>query len=121
MTTNHSHGALCILQWSRVPRNARRTGHAVFEKRGIDADRIQPGTDLRALEIERQDVIAAARKHDDGRAAVILRSRRIEGEVRLRDITHSDDRFSGDEGVFGGGYILFRTGRELGRTPSQLR
>src|SRR6185295_7605505 len=95
MEPQQSHRALSVLQrWLRLRVDATvavalprrpRVRHAILEQHAGDAVRREPVTDLRALEVDREDLIAAARKDDDRRARVVP-FRRINRVGRPRDV-----------------------------------
>src|SRR5271170_7350561 len=43
-------------------------GHAIFDQNAIDARGVEPVTDLRAFEIDGENLIAASRKYDNANA-----------------------------------------------------
>ena len=50
-------------------------GHAVFDQDAVDAGGVQPIADFGAFEIDGQDAVSAAGKHQDGRAGVVALGR----------------------------------------------
>ena len=78
-----------------LPRRPRAR-HAVLQQHARDAVRRQPVADLGALEIDREDLIAAAGKDDD-RGAGVLPRRRIHRERRTRDVLDVGPRLARHE------------------------
>ena len=113
MRTDEAESPLRILEGGRGLGIGAGIRHPVFEQSASDAGGVKPIADLRALEIDRQDVITASGKnHDCG--AGILTFRRVERESWHGNIAKTDERFAGDEVVFGGRRVNFRPHIRLG-------
>ena len=91
---DQSHRPLGILQGCGVFLQSRPTGHPVFQKDSGDSDGIQPFTDLGALQVEREDGIAAARADHHGSAGLLVGRRFENRQSWFGNIGQPDERFS---------------------------
>ena len=110
---HHADGALRVLQRRPVPRQPRAHRHAILHQRAIDSEGIQPLADLRALQVHRQDVVAAAGKDDYGGAGVGGRGRAVHGQRGVAHQAQADHRLAGDQAIGGFGGVLFRAEASL--------
>src|SRR5580704_16783753 len=101
--------ALRVLQGSRGFGIWPGVRHAVLEQDARDAHRIEPVAHFRAFQIDRQNAVGAARKHNDGRARVFAR-RRIESQRRRGNIAEANERLAGDEIFLGRRRVSFGRG-----------
>src|SRR2546430_12401925 len=73
--------------------------HAILQEDAGDADRIEPLAHLRPFQVQREDVVAAARTNNHGRARVPVRRRTIDGDRRPGHVAEPDDRLARDQSV----------------------
>lgn len=99
MQAEQAHGALGVLQRRREGGLSLARWNAVLDQGCRDADRVQPLANLRPLQVQREDMVAAAREDEHGRSRVLFRRRRIDRDRRDRDIPGPDHRSAGDEVV----------------------
>ncbi len=109
MGADEADGALRVLEsggrfwiWAGV-------GDAIFEDDAGDAAGGKPVADFGAFEVDREDVVAAAGEDDD-RGAGGFCGGLVESDRGIGDIAETDERFAGDEIVFGGGGVGFGGG-----------
>lgn len=127
MQAHQPHGPLCVLEGRRRLRSdltltflipiGAGIGHAVFQEHTRNARRGQPVANSRAFQVDRQNLIPAARKDDDGSASVFL-LRRVQGDCRARYVAHINPRFTRNQGLGlrGNRLGLRGTGRTRHRT-----
>ena len=100
--------SLRILQCSRRFGMRPGVGHAIFHQHASDADRIKPFAHLGPFEVDGQDVVSTSRK-DDNSGPSIHTLRSVNRECGRRHVAEPDDWFTGDQVVFGGRRIDFRS------------
>ena len=81
-----------VLQRRQVLGQPGPPRHAVFQEHARDAERIEPLGHILALMVDGQDVVAAARADDHGRAGVLVGRRLVERDRRLGHVGHAADR-----------------------------
>jgi len=102
-------GALRVLQSGGRFRVWTGVGDAIFEKDTGDAAAREPVADFGAFEIDRENVITATRK-DHNSCASAFCGGLVESDRGIRDVAETDQRFAGDEIVFGSRGVAFGLG-----------
>ena len=106
---NHAEGALGVLESGVGFRKRAGIGYAIFDQDTVHVDVDEPIADFGAFEVDGEDMVATTWKNDYGGVGV-RRLGRIESECGIGDIAEADERFAGDEIVFGGRCVGFGSG-----------
>ena len=94
--TNEAHGALCVLERGGVFLDAHAAGDAVFEENGSEPHFVKAFADLRAFEIECEDVISAPGTDENGTTVGFVFGRRVESDSWVTDVAEADEAFPSD-------------------------